>query len=144
MCASFLRDLVHDEHRFIMHNKMAIEAYPLQTYASAMVFSPEESIIKKLFWHKAKKMMIKPALSDWGACLQTFEGHSSAVTSVAFSHDSTKLASASSDKTVKIWDAASSACLQTLDVGQTLYILSFNSNSSCLYTEIGAIAIKSS
>jgi WD40 repeat protein len=33
---------------------------------------------------------------------------------VAFSHDSTQLASASYDKTVKIWDASSGACLQTL------------------------------
>ncbi|KAF1965734.1 hypothetical protein BU23DRAFT_545623, partial [Bimuria novae-zelandiae CBS 107.79] len=37
------------------------------------------------------------------------------VTSVAFSHDSTRLASASHDRTVKIWDASSGACLQTLE-----------------------------
>jgi WD40 repeat protein len=52
--------------------------------------------------------------NDWSACLQTLEGHSDFVTSVAFSHDSTRLASASYDKTVKIWDASSGACLQTL------------------------------
>jgi WD40 repeat protein len=34
---------------------------------------------------------------------------------VAFSHDSTRLASASHDCTVKIWDASSGACLQTLE-----------------------------
>jgi WD40 repeat protein len=33
---------------------------------------------------------------------------------VAFSHDSARLASASDDSTVKIWDASSSACFQTL------------------------------
>jgi WD40 repeat protein len=47
-------------------------------------------------------------------CLQTLEGHSYWVTSVAFSHDSARLASASGDRTVKIWDAHSGACLQTL------------------------------
>jgi WD40 repeat protein len=37
------------------------------------------------------------------------------VSLVAFSHDSTRLASASSDSTVKIWDASSGDCLQTLE-----------------------------
>jgi WD40 repeat protein len=34
---------------------------------------------------------------------------------VVFSHDSTLLASASDDETVKIWDATSGECLQTLE-----------------------------
>jgi WD40 repeat protein len=34
---------------------------------------------------------------------------------VAFSHDSTRLASASRDNTVKMWDASTGACLQTLE-----------------------------
>ena len=34
---------------------------------------------------------------------------------MAFSHDSTRLASASNDSTVRIWDASSGACLQTLE-----------------------------
>jgi WD40 repeat protein len=50
-----------------------------------------------------------------GTCLQTLEGHSSAVRSVVFSHDSTRLASASDDSTAKIWDASSGACLQILE-----------------------------
>jgi WD40 repeat protein len=42
-------------------------------------------------------------------------GSTSYVRSVAFSHDSTRLASSSGDNTVKIWDASSDACLQTLE-----------------------------
>jgi WD40 repeat protein len=41
------------------------------------------------------------------------EGNCSDVSSVVFSHDSTRLASASRDKTVKVWDS-SGECLQTL------------------------------
>ena len=112
-----LAQLVQDARRFIMYHKGAIEGYPLQTYASALLFSPTRSLIRQLFQHEEPEAIsIRPALSEgWSACLQTLEGHSGVVRSVAFSHDSTRLASASSDSTVKIWDASSGACLQTLE-----------------------------
>jgi WD40 repeat protein len=100
-----------------MYHKGAIEGYPLQTYASALLFSPTGSLIRQLFQHEEPKAIrIRPTLSKgWSACLQTLEGHSSEVSSVAFSHDSTRLASASYDNTVKVWDVSSGACLQTLE-----------------------------
>jgi WD40 repeat protein len=56
-----------------------------------------------------------------GACMQTLEGHSGSVTSVAFSPDSKLVASGSHDETVKIWDAATGACMQTLE-GHSRYV----------------------
>jgi WD40 repeat protein len=112
-----LVQLVQDARRFIMYHKGAIEGYPLQTYAAALLFSPTGSLIRQLFRHEEPETIsISPALNErWSACLQTLEGHSNYVTSVAFSHDSARLASASYDHTVKIWDASSGACLQTLE-----------------------------
>ncbi|MCJ1449092.1 MAG: hypothetical protein MMC23_009611 [Stictis urceolatum] len=109
--------LIYDAYRFIMYNKGAIEISPLQAYASALLFSPTISLIRRHFQHEEPKWIsIKPAVNEgWSACLQTLEGHSSYVNLVAFSHDSTRLASASEDNTVKIWDASSGACLQTLE-----------------------------
>ena len=100
-----------------MFHKLAIENSPLQAYASALMFSPTRSLIRRLFREEEPKWItIKPAIGDeWGACLQTLEGHSYWVKSVAFSPDSARLASASSDKTAKIWDARSGKCLQTLE-----------------------------
>jgi WD40 repeat protein len=50
-----------------------------------------------------KWIIRKPTMADnWSACLQTLEGHNSLVYSVDWSHDATRLASASYDKTVKI------------------------------------------
>jgi WD40 repeat protein len=100
-----------------MYHKGVIESYPLQVYASALLFSPTESVTRRLFQHEEPKgISIKPVMSaGWSACLQTLEGHGDFVLSVAFSHDSAKLASTSMDLTVKIWDASSGECLQTLE-----------------------------
>ena len=129
-----------------MYHKRAIENSPLQTYASALLFSPVRSLVRNLFKEEEPKwVIIKPAMADkWSACLQTLEGHSDGVWSVALSHDSARLASASGDRTVKIWDASSGDCLQTLEIGIPLFNISFDTTGSYLHTEIGAITIDAS
>jgi WD40 repeat protein len=51
-----------------------------------------------------------------GAALQTLEGHSGHVSSVAFSPDGKRVVSGSwKDKTAQLWDAVTGAALQTLE-----------------------------
>jgi len=124
-----------------MYHKQAIESYPLQGYMSGLTFIPEESLIRKLFKHEEPKWITAaPRMREWGACLQTLEGHDHWVNSVVFSPDASRLASASYDNTVKIWDASSGACLQMLEVGMTLWNISFDITGSHLRTDIGIIA----
>jgi len=49
-----------------------------------------------------------------GTHLQTLKGHSDSIRSVSFSPDGTKIASGSSDNTLRVWDAVTGAHLQML------------------------------
>ena len=49
------------------------------------------------------------------AVLQTLKGHTSKVRAVTFLPDSKQVASASDNRTVQLWDAATGTALQTLE-----------------------------
>ncbi|KAF2675929.1 hypothetical protein K458DRAFT_397459 [Lentithecium fluviatile CBS 122367] len=106
-----------------MAHKGAIANSPLQTYSSALVFIPARSLIRRLSKEEEpQEITIKPRHSGW-------------VRSVAFSHDSAWLASASYDSTVKILDTSSGECLQTFSIGKILHRILFDINDSYLHTE---------
>ncbi|PTB62058.1 hypothetical protein BBK36DRAFT_1186315 [Trichoderma citrinoviride] len=108
--------LLRDVRRIILSNRAIIDISPLQIYYSAIVFAPEHSIVRTRFQSELPPWLTisPPAASRWDACLQTLEGHGTFVSSVAFSHDSKMLASASWGGTAKIWDVASGICISTL------------------------------
>ncbi|KAJ5751979.1 hypothetical protein N7520_008896 [Penicillium odoratum] len=112
-----LIDRVHDASGFALYHQAAIKSFPLQVYASALVFSPAKSITRIQYQAQEPVWIVnhQDIGDEWSPCLQTLEGHSNSVKSVYFSHDSSFIASASSDRTVKIWDTSSGQCLTTLN-----------------------------
>lgn len=101
----------HDSHSY----KGIIEKAPLQAFSSALIFSPTNSLTRKLFQGEGPGWIVrKPQVEEnLDACLMTLEGHSGSVLSVAFSPDSQYIASSSDDNAIKSWDAESGSYLAT-------------------------------
>ncbi|CRK31727.1 hypothetical protein BN1708_005529 [Verticillium longisporum] len=112
-----LSEQLRDALRFVLYYRSMIESAPLQLYVAALVFTPMRSVVKSLYQDEAPSWVTFGATveQDWSACLQTLEGHDGTIYSVSFTEDGHRLASASEDGTVKIWDVATGTCLQTLE-----------------------------
>jgi WD40 repeat protein len=89
---------------------------PLQVYSSALLFSPEASVVRKMFVERVPQAVrvVLGRDAEWDACRSVLEGHSAYVRAVVFSSDGQLIASASNDRTVRVWETATGACRSVL------------------------------
>jgi WD40 repeat protein len=109
-----LHQMVYDAMRFFLSNSSIIEEAPLQTYCSAILFSPEDSITRRMHINQLPQWISQRPITykSWGSHLQTLV-HSSSVIAVAFSPDGRLVASASANE-VQFWNAATGKEQRTL------------------------------
>ncbi|KAJ6144961.1 hypothetical protein N7470_008856 [Penicillium chermesinum] len=115
--SGMLLNRARDASRFIRYHRTAIESSPLQVYCSPLIFSPTKSLTRVSFQKEGPDWVLNnPVVEEnWSACLQTLEGHSYEIRSIAWSPDGSRLASGSADKTVRIWDPATGQSVSILE-----------------------------
>ncbi|KAJ0421287.1 hypothetical protein BJY00DRAFT_282468 [Aspergillus carlsbadensis] len=131
---------LYDAKRFLLYNFSAIEEAPLQAYSSALIFSPNNSLIRKAFQDCVPKWITRlPNVTEnWSALEQTFDPTFDTRLSgrLLFSPDGTKLVCGP-----QIWDVTS---------GQTLSILNtkhqwpavFLSNHEQIFAAEGQLVVR--
>ena len=131
MCSEKLRGFVHDAKHFMLDYRVDIEHFPLNIYANALY---------RLRSGSMKEINIPRLLAGgdldcgevWGTQKTILEGHTSKVRGIAFSPNDKLLATASVDRTVRLWDLAARKTLHLLTHDSNVEAIAFSPDGNLL------------
>ncbi|KAJ5609868.1 hypothetical protein N7528_009134 [Penicillium herquei] len=71
--SEFLKSILGDATRFLAAHGSIISQAPLQTYGSALVFSPEQTVIRSHYWKQRLPFIedVQGIEKSWSSCLHT-------------------------------------------------------------------------
>ncbi|KHN94141.1 wd-repeat protein [Metarhizium album ARSEF 1941] len=100
-----LKKFLKDAERFLVSHESTIKAATLQTYGTALLFTPPDSSVRVFGWHERlpfiRNMVTTQQTGD--SSTRTLDGRYGAVTAVAFSEDG-KLFSTGTEGSLTVWD----------------------------------------
>ncbi|KAJ5608772.1 hypothetical protein N7528_009339 [Penicillium herquei] len=113
--SSAIREFVVDLRRFVLNCRSTLEYAPLQLYRSALIFCPEQSLVRRQYQSLIDKWLIGPSISgrSWSPLFLTLEDElesSADAYDVALSPDGNMVASG-----LSLWDTATGVLLKDLD-----------------------------
>lgn len=131
MCSAKLRGFVLDANRFIRDYRADIKQFPLSIYPNALQCvqsgSMEEFHIPGL---PASRDLHRGEIR--GTSMTTLQGHTSWVSDITFSPEGKLLATASLDKTVRLWDVATQKTLRVLKHNNRVDAIAFSPDGNLL------------
>lgn len=104
-----LLELLLEAHRFAQTFAATISDHPLLIYASALPFTPTNSVLYKRYQDHAMPRVAGGYQETWSPLLSVLSDHLGSVNAAYFSPDDSQIVSCSTDSTVRIWDAKSGA-----------------------------------
>ncbi|KAJ3457025.1 hypothetical protein MRS44_014166 [Fusarium solani] len=126
--SSFLRDAA----RFIARSDTIIDDYPLQIYASGLVFAPSESIVRTAFQNYIPGWItqLPQVPKSWGASIRVIETSLEKNSAICFLSDNRSLQTVHTDGVVQLWDTTAGEQIDSLETDGG-YNMLFSSDGEC-------------
>src|SRR5258708_30736667 len=139
--------ILNDTYRMLLAHASSIEESAAHVFQSVLPMLPTNSLLSQSYTNTnpldCHAICIKGLESNWSSCLMTLREHSDDVNTVVPSPDGGLLASASKDKTIKLWDPHTGEHLMTLE-GHSSSVMSvaFSPDGGLLASASGDKTIK--